>query len=273
MNDRSSYEHQQLVLIQKWKGETPGVVTRAVSAVTAPLAWVVNKLVPSKAMEAALTGSNALAKQLTDTGDILRDGGVASIDELQGKDLALSDKLANEVHNWAIGIAAAEGAATGTFGLPGMVADIPALITLSLRTIHKIGLCYGFTCEGEAGKQQILGILQAAASNSMEEKVAALELLHAIRAMILKQTWNQIAQKAAQEKVGVAAGIQMIKALAKQLGINITKRKALAAIPVIGAAVGGSMNAWYMTEVGWAARRSFQELWLESAGGKPAALR
>jgi hypothetical protein len=51
--------------------------------------------------------------------------------------------------------------------------------------------------------------------------------------------------------------------LQKQLGINITKRKALAAIPVIGAAIGGTVNYWYLNDVCWAARRSFQERWLK----------
>ena len=53
-----------------------------------------------------------------------------------------------------------------------------------------------------------------------------------------------------------------IKSLAKQLGINLTKRKALQAIPAIGALVGASVNGWYIKEVGWAARRAFQERWL-----------
>ena len=53
-----------------------------------------------------------------------------------------------------------------------------------------------------------------------------------------------------------------IKNLAKQLGVNLTKRKALHAIPAIGALVGASVNGWYIKEVGWTARRAFQERWL-----------
>ena len=30
--------------------------------------------------------------------------------------------------------------------------------------------------------------------------------------------------------------------------------------------VGGSANGWWMKEVGWAARRAFQERWLLDAG-------
>jgi len=42
----------------------------------------------------------------------------------------------------------------------------------------------------------------------------------------------------------------------------LTKRKALQAIPAIGALIGASVNGWYIKEVGWTARRAFQERWL-----------
>lgn len=37
------------------------------------------------------------------------------------------------------------------------------------------------------------------------------------------------------------------------------KAKRLHAIPAIGALFGASVNGWYIKEVGWAARRAFQE--------------
>ncbi|MBU1413962.1 EcsC family protein [Myxococcota bacterium] len=144
----------------------------------------------------------------------------------------------------------------------GLAADIPAVITLALRTIHKIGFCYGFECTSESDKKFILGILSAAGSNSMKEKVASLMLIRSIEVSLLKQTWKAMAQKAAEQQLSKEGGIIAIKSLAKQMGINLTKRKALQAIPVIGAGVGASVNGWYIKEVGWAARRCFQERWL-----------
>lgn len=34
------------------------------------------------------------------------------------------------------------------------------------------------------------------------------------------------------------------------------------AIPVVGAGVGAAMNAKYINDIAWAARRTFQERWL-----------
>ncbi len=193
--------------------------------------------------------------------DIIREACCDCISDLRYKDLAISDKLADNVHNWAIGFAVVEGGGTGVFGLPGMIVDIPATITLALRTVHKIGLCYGYEADSEEDKQFILGILAASGANTIEEKSFALLYLKSIEQMLLKQTWKHIETVAARQ-AGKEASVMAIRKIAKQLGINITKRKALAAIPFIGAVIGGSVNGWYLNEVSWAAKRAYQERWL-----------
>lgn len=87
-----------------------------------------------------------------------------------------------------------------------------------------------------------------------------------MRNLPMKLTWKKIMDKAAQQQLSKEAAILAIRNLAKQLGVNLTKRRAMAAIPAIGAAVGGSVNGWYLKEVGWAARRAFQEHWLTDNG-------
>lgn len=262
----NNYELNQFNQIQEWKNEVPSVVSQAVGTVLKPVTWVVNKVIPRKAIEGLLVGCDAVAELLADTNDIKRDGGVTEISELAHKDLELSDKLANVVHNWALGMAGAEGLATGSAGLPGLVVDIPALITLSLRTIHKIGLCYGFECKSEQDKQLILAIMSAAGANTVEEKTISVTLLQRMNVLVSKTTWRKLAEKAMENKYGIEAAIIAIKALAKQLGINLTKRKALQAIPVFGGTVGAAMNVAFIQDVTWAARRTFQERWLLENG-------
>ncbi len=259
----TAYEKKQVAKIKAWKKEEPGVVSKTFGVIVEPLAWLVRKVVPEAAIRGALDASNAAAKWLTDTEDIRKEAGcLHNIEELQEKDLAISDKLADAVHTWAIGMGTLEGVATGTIGLPGIAIDVPAIITLALRTIHKIGVCYGFEAVNEDDNRFVYGIMSASSANSVEEKLAALAALRSVQVTLAKTTWKRMTIIAAEKPLSKEGGILALKNLAKQLGVNLTKRKALVAIPFIGAAVGGSVNAWYIKELGWAARRAFQERWL-----------
>jgi hypothetical protein len=256
------YEKNQVKTIKAWKNETPHVVNQAVSFITNPAVRAIQKTIPETAIQLIFNAANFLANEIADTGDILKAAGVCKISDLKNKDFKLSDELADGIHNWAIGLAAAQGGAAGAVGIIGLAADIPAIIMLALRTIHKIALCYGYECRSEMDKNFALGILAASGANSMSEKNEALAMLRSIEVTMSKQTWKAMAEKAAGLQISKESGIIAVKNLAKQLGINITKRKAMQAIPLIGAVVGASVNGWYLKDVGWAARRAFQERWL-----------
>ena len=104
--------------------------------------------------------------------------------------------------------------------------------------------------------------MSAAGSNSVKEKSVAVATLQMMSVTIAKTTWKRISERALENKFGVDAAIMAIRTLAKQLGINITKRKAAQAVPFIGAGVAAAMNLAFMNDVAWAARRSFQQRWL-----------
>ena len=271
MPDLNDYEAAQLASITSWKAETPGVANQAFGLVAQPAAWLIGRVVPENAIRAAIDGASRLGRALADKADVLRDGGVPEISALRDGELERCDRLANDVHNWAVGFAAAEGTATGALGLLSAPVDIPAIITLAMRTIHKLGLCYGYESLSEEDETFVRGILAASGANSMEEKLAALAALTSLRTVLLQQTWKQMGQRAVEDRLGKEAVLILIRNLGKQVGVNITKRRALSAIPAIGALIGGSVNAWYIKEVGWAARRAFQERWLIDGGKLPSS--
>ena len=256
------YEKEQIRAIEEWRKEKPSVVGTALGCVMFPISMLIQAVVPQSAIRDAIGGTSSGAEWLADEGDVTRKGGVSEIDELKKKDLMLSDKLANEIHNWAIGVASAEGVGSGMWGIYGLVLDIPFIITFALRTIHKIGLCYGYKNKDEKGRYFVLALLSAAGANTASEKADAVKILRAIDVMIAKQTLKTVAEKAAQRQLVKESVLIGMKSLGRQLGVNITERKVLQAIPAIGAAVGGSVNAWFINDVGWAARRAFQERWL-----------
>lgn len=258
----NEYEQKEFAAIVAWKNEEPSVMSKAIGVIFKPASWLISKVVPPKAIEGCLIAFDKIAEFLTDTKDIIRDSHVRELVELQNKDLRLSDKLANEVHNWALATAATEGGTSGALGLPGLAVDIPALLTMSLRLIHKIGVCYGFEVATDTDRNFVLGVLSAASANTMSEKTTSMVLLQKINIMVARTTWKKLMTEAAKNKAGLPALIVAIKTLAKQLGINLTKRKVAQVIPVIGGGVGAAMNVAFINDVAWAARRMYQERWL-----------
>lgn len=262
MNSLTQYEQEQYNKIIQWENNEPSFLSKTVGFITKPFAWITNKIIPEKAIQGALIGFNSIAKTLTDENDILRDANVSSIHELKVKDLQVSDELANNVHNWAIGIAATEGGVTGSLGLPGIAADIPIIITFALRTIHKIGLCYGYKTTTQEDNLFVYSIMSTVGSNSVKEKNMAIATLKQLNVILVKQTWKKMAEKAVHNKMSGEAFLIAIRELAKQLGINLTKRKALQSIPIVGAGVGTAVNIAFINDICWAARKCYQKRWL-----------
>jgi hypothetical protein len=256
------YEKKQILEIEEWRMDRPSTISAALSFVKFPISLLIQAVVPRSAIRRVISGTSRAAEWLADEGDVMRKGKVSEIDELKTKNLRLSDNLANEVHNWALGIASAEGVGSGLLGFFGLALDIPFIITFALRTIYKIGLCYGYQSGDEKGERFALALLSVAGANTASEKANAVKMLRAIDVMIAKQTLKTIAEKAAQRQLAKEAALLGMENLGRRLGINITERKVLQAVPAIGAIVGGSVNAWFINDVAWTARRGFQERWL-----------
>ncbi|WP_407697433.1 EcsC family protein [Skermanella rosea] len=165
-----------------------------------------------------------------------------------------------------MGYAVTEGSLAGAAGIYGIPVDVPAVITLSLRTIRSIGNAYGYDRKDDIEKKFVMSVLGAAGANTMAEKTAAVTTLRSLQVTLLRQSWKKMAEIAAEQTLSREAALIAIRTLASQLGINLTKRKALQAIPFIGAGVGAAVNGTYMRDVGWAARRAYQERWLIDRG-------
>ena len=261
---QSDYLMQQYALIKAWENEEPGVVSKTFGKLLSPVGKLISVVVPEKVIESAINAANAAAQYLTDTADVLRDGNVESIEELRTKDLKLCDQMADSVHNWAIGIATAEGAAGGFVGLPGLAADIPFITTLALRTIHKIGVCYGYMADASNAEEEkafVLGVLATANASTLGEKASFILGLKQISLLIQRNAWKKLAEMGTANFL--AKSIVSVRQAAKLIGVNLTKRKASQSIPFIGGAVGAALNASFINDIAWAARRSYQRRWLE----------
>ena len=225
------------------------MLPRLTRALSAPMGFITQRIIPSEAIEAALRGADSAASASIRTAAISHDF----------SDLEACDEAVAEVRRWALGYAVTGGGAAGAFGALRLAIDMPATITLALRTARLTGLCYGFGADTPAERIHILDILQLAGANSEAEKIAAIERLATERREIPREDWKNIVQLSGQAS-GTFAATQKA---AHVLGVNLSTRKLGQLAPVVGAAVGASVNAAFQNDIARAARFAYRARWLE----------
>ena len=179
--------------------------------------------------------------------------------DLFALDLEQVDKVVGWLDAKYTGIAFTEGAAAGAVGVPGLVADIPALVALNLRAIAEYATYYGFDVASQRERLFAMHVLGLASSPSDAAKTPVMAHLARIAAdAAKKKAWDVLEEK---------AFVQLIQQIAKALGIRLTKAKLAQAVPIMGAAVGGGFNAYYTARVCDAAYHLYRERFLAEKYG------
>ena len=177
------YVQKVLAEQDAYRDASPSVLPRIVRLVAAPIGPLTDRLIPASAVEAAIRSADWVASSSIRTAAISH----------EFADLEACDAAAADVRRWAMGYAATSGGAAGAFGAAGLAFDIPATVTLALRTARLTGLCYGFGGIGERERVHILDILQLAGANSVEERDAILQRLAESRTQFGRDDWQKIA--------------------------------------------------------------------------------
>lgn len=267
----TEYERRQLDELRRWEQETPGWGTRLLAGPSSTAAKAVKSVVPVSALRAALNGLNGIASRYSGQRSLLARAGVDSLSELRGVPLETCDALAIHVERRAMAAAGAGGAVLGIAGAVGMVADVPALLAFALRTIHRTAMCYGEEGLDGDNKAMAIGIFALASANTLEEKHAALDALRT-RGDLLDAAWRDGVERVAEREMAKDAAIFSLQTLSSRIGLHVGRRKVAGVVPVLGAAVGGSMNAWYIHDIASVARYVFRERWLREKYPKSKAI-
>lgn len=270
----TKYENSVRNEIEEWKNYKEGILTKLFNAVTSPITWVVDKVVPdavTKTIGKAVMGFFDMLKDasywtFSDKSIISKANniGISIIDckELKHRDIKDLDKLAQKFFTSNKIMAALEGAGTGLGGLVLIAADIPLLFGLCFRAIQQIGTCYGFDMEDPKMSMVVMSCLNVGLVTSAAAKSAALADM-AITAEALMKNWTY---KKIAETTQTGAFVQALKNITKKLppkiAENITKKKLAQLIPILGGVVGAGFNYWYLKNVTTTSYMIFRELYL-----------
>lgn len=254
----NAYERKQWQRLHRWQQQKPDLGTRLLAMPTGIAGKAFQKLVPESAIRKALHGLNDVALRLSSERSLAAAAGVSDIALLKQKSLQDCDRLAKREQRRAMAMAGAGGAAFGVFGAMGLAGDVPALLVLALRTIHRTGLCYG----ERAGHELIVGIFALASANTAGEKQSALAALESDLGGSEYAAARDGLERAAERELAKDAAVFGLQALAQRVGVNLGKRKMAGGLPLLGAVVGSAVNVWYIRDVAQIAQQVFQERWL-----------
>jgi hypothetical protein len=179
-----------------------------------------------------------------------------------GLRLKACDELAKQYWNSHCGYAAAEGAATGVIGLAGFVADIPLILSIAIREIRTIALCYGYSSSDPRETEYVLEVLRLTSSGHGAARTAGLKTL--------KELEQKIAHTVPQKKTASTKPDTSLHEFAKSLAIELVQRRALQVVPIAGAVTGAAFNAAYANDVGRTAFMCYRRRFLHEPANFPA---
>ena len=267
----SAYEREQLRRIGAWRAAAPDALTRGIAKVTAPAGNAIQKIIPTAALRVALARVQSTAVRLGDRRSILKRAGVDRLEALRDADLETCDGLADHVRKRGMALAGGSGALFGVAGGLGLVADVPTLLVQTFRVIHRVGLCYGEDFAEASAQRLPIGVFALASANTLAEKQAALAAIE--QATVSADTgWREGLERAAERELAKEAAVFSLNNLAQSVTRRLGLRKAASGLPILGALVGGAVNAWYLNEVARAAQATFQMRWLWRRHGEAETL-
>lgn len=249
--------------IENWEAQGPGFIAQVGDAILLPAQKTAELLIPrgvqeavAKAIVGFLSGVGSFAN-LTVGEEKIRER-VKTFYEEGGHELKAADEAAKHYWNWHITYAVGEGGLTGAAGLAGLAVDIPTLFTISLRLIQEIGICYGYDVSKKEEQEYVMHILRTGTTGDIKAKMEFLIGLKNIEQILLKITWKKMNETLARKEISRLSLLAAMRQFAKSLGIQITKRKALQIVPLVGALVGASFNGVFVNDVGKAAYMNYR---------------
>jgi hypothetical protein len=163
---------------------------------------------------------------------------ISSYQGVYSLDVNELDAVADSIVRSGMKIAAVEGAGFGLGGLLTIVPDLGILSTITMRTIQKLSLVYGFEFNTD---DEIAELWIAAAS------AAGVDIS---RELLEKEVVNKFVPR-------------MIQRIAARASAEVVEKWAGRLIPLASSAIGAALNYWFVRAWGERAKAHFRQRHLE----------
>jgi hypothetical protein len=180
-----------------------------------------------------------------------------------GQRLKACDDLAKRYWNTHCGYAAVEGAATGVIGFAGLMADIPLILSIAIREIRTIALCYGYSAAHPPETDYALHILRLGSTNEKDIRADTLKHLRKMESVLTPAAVAKPSARTKKKKRSDGSEFFSLQEYAKSLAIELVQRRALRLLPVAGVVTAASFNAAYAHDIGRTAFMCYRRRFIE----------
>ena len=240
----TDYEALQVRQIAEWKSTSPSRLSELVDLATAPLTWVVGHFIPKGVVTKLVTSMESIAEKADSQQEVMEAANASDVLDLKNRSLEECDRLASRFSARAERFAVVESTAAG---LGGPLFHIPQQLIASLRSIMRIGHCYGYPLTRPVDRLVIIDILEIAMVQQPPERQAVL---------------RDLFEAAAARESSLEGEADLIARTSR----NMIAEEALDLVPVVGPAVSFLFDCTFMQSVDQTAHRVFQERWLRHNG-------
>ena len=268
----SSYERQALVEITEWRNPPETWMSQASRKAAESWGQVTDLVTKIPGVECTIanviSGLLELTNEITQdsvwTDAVLKDfkskgyklSGLSDVYQLDLEDV---DGVMSGLDKKYIGLASAEGVATGAAGAAGIVPDLVALVAINLRLAGETATHCGFDMSDPEERLFALQVLDYVANSGNSTKDVT--LAPAMR------TASRVARKHSTDFIEQVGLGNVVEGIVRRLGMNLTEKKLAQMVPVTGALMGGGLNYLYTSKVYRTCHFLYRERFLETKYG------
>lgn len=284
----NSSESNILDEIAGWKAEAPSFLNRATNFVSKPITWLTDKLTPDNVKGSVSGVTESITEKLQDFSkwsvskdDIIKATREFEIDyqtilELKKASIHDLDHVSKRFIDENTRMGTLSGIGTGLVGWAGLLADLPTLFLLSLRSIYQIALCYGFDLEDNNNDPEhtayemeyMMRIFKIATASDKIQKQRALAELKDFESGHYSDIYQTVGGDFTTRQMGKGATAFVSQRIIKEIVEQTISKKAAALVPGLGAIFSAGFNYVYLRDVGDAAYMLYRERFLLDKKGR-----
>jgi hypothetical protein len=170
---------------------------------------------------------------------------ITEVEELQNLPIEQLDYLAEQLMAKQRLLAFGQGGLTGMGGTFLLIADLPALAVIQLRSLQHLALVYGYDVRRPIEMVNLLKLFYVATLPKAYQALEWKKLVEAVEEQDLDHVFYQGDDSILQE----ASLEQLTNQLAKSFVITMLRKKLIQGVPFVGMAVGAGMNYRFSQQV------------------------